>query len=52
VESVLVERDGIGRTEQFVPISVPGYAPGEIATVRVTGIGANGLIGQPLRTAA
>ena len=52
VESVLVERDGMGRTEQFVPIAVPGYAAGEIASVRVSGIGANGLIGEPLRTAA
>ena len=36
-KSVLVERDGLGRTEQFVPIAVPGHAPGEIVAVRVTG---------------
>ncbi|MBI4922137.1 MAG: tRNA (N(6)-L-threonylcarbamoyladenosine(37)-C(2))-methylthiotransferase MtaB [Devosia nanyangense] len=52
VESVLVERDGVGRTEQFVPIAVPGHAPGEIVPVRVTGRSAEGLVGESIRTAA
>lgn len=52
IENVLVERDGLGRTEQFVPIAVPGRAPGEIVAVRVTGTSADGLIGEPIRTAA
>ena len=52
IESVLVERDGMGRTEQFVPIAVPGRGPGEIVAVRVTGVSADGLIGEPIRTAA
>jgi threonylcarbamoyladenosine tRNA methylthiotransferase MtaB len=52
IENVLVERDGMGRTEQFVPIAVPGRAPGEIVAARVTGISAGGLIGEPIRTAA
>jgi threonylcarbamoyladenosine tRNA methylthiotransferase MtaB len=52
VESVLVERDGIGRTEQFVPIAVPGHGPGELVAVRAVGTSADGLIGEPMRTAA
>jgi threonylcarbamoyladenosine tRNA methylthiotransferase MtaB len=52
LESVLVESDGLGRTEQFVPIAVPGRVQGEIVAVRVTGTSPNGLIGEPVRTAA
>ena len=52
IETVLVERDGLGRTEQFVPIAVPGHGPGEIVAVRVTGVSADGLVGEPIRTAA
>ena len=52
IENVLVEHDGLGRTEQFVPIAVPGHGPGEIAPVRVTSLSADGLIGEPIRTAA
>jgi threonylcarbamoyladenosine tRNA methylthiotransferase MtaB len=51
-ENVLVERDGLGRTEQFVPIAVPGLAAGALAAARVTGITATGLAGEVLRTAA
>jgi threonylcarbamoyladenosine tRNA methylthiotransferase MtaB len=52
VERVLVERNGLGRTEQFVPIAVPGYVPGTIVAIRVTGRSAAVLVGEPLRTAA
>jgi threonylcarbamoyladenosine tRNA methylthiotransferase MtaB len=52
IESVLVERDGLGRTEQFVPLTVPGFSQGQIVPVRVTGVSPTGLIGQPIRTAA
>jgi threonylcarbamoyladenosine tRNA methylthiotransferase MtaB len=52
VESVLVERDGMGRTEQFMPITVVGHGAGEIVPVRVTGTSADGLVGDALRTAA
>src|SRR3569833_3816526 len=52
VESVLVERDGLGRTEQFVPIAVPGHGPGELVTVRAVATSADGLVGEPIRTAA
>jgi len=52
VETVLVERDGLGRTEQFVPIAVPGHVPGDIVPIRVIGATADGLIGDLIRTAA
>jgi threonylcarbamoyladenosine tRNA methylthiotransferase MtaB len=52
VESVLVERDGLGRTEQFVPIAVPGHGPGELVSVRAVATSADGLVGEPIRTAA
>ena len=52
IENVLVERDGMGRTEQFVPIAVPGHRPGELIAVCATGISGDGLIGEPIRTAA
>jgi threonylcarbamoyladenosine tRNA methylthiotransferase MtaB len=52
IESVLVERDGLGRTEQFVPLAVPGFGQGQIVPVRVTGVSPTGLIGEPIRTAA
>jgi threonylcarbamoyladenosine tRNA methylthiotransferase MtaB len=52
VERVLVERNGLGRTEQFVPIAVPGHVPGTIVAIRVTGRSAAVLVGEPLRTAA
>ena len=51
-EAVLVEHDGMGRTEQFVPIAVAGFAPGQIVPVRAVATGADGLIGEPMRTAA
>ncbi|TDQ61758.1 threonylcarbamoyladenosine tRNA methylthiotransferase MtaB [Maritalea mobilis] len=44
-KSVLIERDNLGRTEQFVPIRVEG-APGEILDVKVTGQDQHGLIGE------
>ena len=52
VESVLVERDGLGRTEQFVPIAVPGHGPGELVAVRAVATSTDGLVGEPIRTAA
>ena len=52
METVLVEHDGLGRTEQFVPIAVPGHGPGELVAVRATGVSASGLVGEPIRTAA
>ncbi len=52
VENVLVERNGLGRTEQFVPVKVAGLAAGELVRVAITGVTAEGLVGEPLRVAA
>jgi threonylcarbamoyladenosine tRNA methylthiotransferase MtaB len=52
IETVLVERDGLGRTEQFVPIEVGGFASGTIVPVRAVGTSPDGLVGEPMRTAA
>ena len=52
VEDVLVEREGLGRTTQFIPILVPGHAAGALVTARVTGRDGDTLRGEPLRTAA
>jgi threonylcarbamoyladenosine tRNA methylthiotransferase MtaB len=49
---VLVERDGLGRTEQFVPIAVSGHGAGELVPVVVTGVSGDGLVGQSIRNAA
>jgi threonylcarbamoyladenosine tRNA methylthiotransferase MtaB len=52
VENVLVEKDGMGRQEQFLPVAVPGHAAGELVPVRITGTNADGLVGEAMRTAA
>jgi len=52
IENVLIERDGLGRTEQFVPVSVPAAASGQILAVRITGANADGLVGEAVREAA
>jgi threonylcarbamoyladenosine tRNA methylthiotransferase MtaB len=52
VESVLVERDGIGRTEQFVPVAIADHGPGEIVPVRITGRRGDHLVGKAVRSAA
>jgi threonylcarbamoyladenosine tRNA methylthiotransferase MtaB len=52
LESVLVEGDGIGRTEQFVPVELAGHAQGEIVTARIVGMAGDRLVGEPIRSAA
>jgi threonylcarbamoyladenosine tRNA methylthiotransferase MtaB len=53
MENVLTERNGVGRTEQFLTVSMPGYAPGQIVPMLMTGVGDDGnLLGEPIRTAA
>ncbi|GGF43763.1 tRNA (N(6)-L-threonylcarbamoyladenosine(37)-C(2))-methylthiotransferase MtaB [Youhaiella tibetensis] len=52
LESVLVEREGLGRTEQFMPVAVPGTEPGQIVPVRITRVSADGLVGEAVRSAA
>ncbi|UYQ72358.1 tRNA (N(6)-L-threonylcarbamoyladenosine(37)-C(2))-methylthiotransferase MtaB [Pelagibacterium flavum] len=51
-ENVLVEREGIGRTEQFVPVKLSAGKPGEIVSTLINGADAAGLIGEPERQAA
>ncbi|SFV37509.1 threonylcarbamoyladenosine tRNA methylthiotransferase MtaB [Devosia crocina] len=45
-ESVLMERGGIGRTEQFLPVRVADVKAGELVTVSVTDFGPDGLVGE------
>ncbi|MDB5613926.1 MAG: mtaB [Devosia sp.] len=52
IETVLVEYNGIGRTEQFVPVAMPGSPPGELLAVHVTGADSERLVGDVLRQAA
>lgn len=52
IESILVEKDGIGRQEQFITCSLPGHQAGEIVTARITHFADGNLVGEPLRTAA
>jgi threonylcarbamoyladenosine tRNA methylthiotransferase MtaB len=52
VESVLVERDGIGRTEQFVPVRLEDGRPGDIMPVRISGFDGEALAGDAQRSAA
>ncbi|WP_421761880.1 tRNA (N(6)-L-threonylcarbamoyladenosine(37)-C(2))-methylthiotransferase MtaB [Devosia sp.] len=52
VESVLVERGGIGRQEQFLPVLASVHRQGEIVSMRITGVSQTGLVGEPLRSAA
>jgi len=52
VEQVLIERDGMGRSEQFVPVAVAGAQPGDLLAVRITGLAGEGLVGQALSAAA
>ncbi|UYN98687.1 MAG: tRNA (N(6)-L-threonylcarbamoyladenosine(37)-C(2))-methylthiotransferase MtaB [Devosia sp.] len=51
-ESVLMERNGVGRTEHFVPVRLPGRAAGELLDVRISGTDQRGLVGDVLRKAA
>jgi threonylcarbamoyladenosine tRNA methylthiotransferase MtaB len=51
-EMVLVERGGVGRTEHFLPITVPGHAHGELLPIRAVGLSSKGLVGEAIRSAA
>ena len=51
-ENVLVERPGLGRSEQFVPVSVERGRPGEIVTVEIEGTSADGLVARRDKVAA
>jgi threonylcarbamoyladenosine tRNA methylthiotransferase MtaB len=52
IEDVLVERETLGRTPQFLPVRLSGGTSGEIVRLRITGIDAHGLIGEQVRQAA
>ncbi|WP_417307548.1 tRNA (N(6)-L-threonylcarbamoyladenosine(37)-C(2))-methylthiotransferase MtaB [Devosia sp.] len=52
VETVLVETDGLGRQEHFIPVSIPGHHQGELVSARIVGVTPDGLIGEALRSAA
>jgi threonylcarbamoyladenosine tRNA methylthiotransferase MtaB len=45
---VLVETDGIGRTEHFAPTVIPGGLAGRIVAARITGHGGGRLIAEAL----
>jgi threonylcarbamoyladenosine tRNA methylthiotransferase MtaB len=51
-EKVLMERSGLGRTEQFIGVRVPDMKAGDLAAVAITGRGPDGLMGEKLRIAA
>ncbi|WP_029041188.1 tRNA (N(6)-L-threonylcarbamoyladenosine(37)-C(2))-methylthiotransferase MtaB [Cucumibacter marinus] len=51
-ENVLIEREGLGRTEQFVPVKLSAGQPGDIVAVDIVGTEAGGLIGEIRKKAA
>lgn len=51
-ENVLMERSGVGRTEQYIPVRVAGMEAGDLDAVVITGRGADCLVGEKLRAAA
>jgi threonylcarbamoyladenosine tRNA methylthiotransferase MtaB len=52
VRSVLIERDGFGRTEYFTPVLVAGATPGAPLPVRITGYGDDKLVGVAAQRSA
>ncbi|WP_224549488.1 tRNA (N(6)-L-threonylcarbamoyladenosine(37)-C(2))-methylthiotransferase MtaB [Mesorhizobium sp. CA16] len=51
-QSILVERDGLGRTEGFTPAAIDAGAPGEIVDAMVAGHDGARLIAAPLAAQA
>jgi threonylcarbamoyladenosine tRNA methylthiotransferase MtaB len=49
---VLIEREGLGRTEHFTPAEIRAGRPGEIIAARITGRTGRALIAEPLAEAA
>ncbi len=52
IENVLVERKGMGRTEQFVPVMIDAGQPGEIVPVRIERADADMLVAEKRKVAA
>lgn len=48
VQRVLVEREGLGRAEDFTLVALPHGLPGEIVGAMITGTGGGRLVGGPL----
>ena len=48
VARVLMETNGIGRTEQFTAVKLPDVAPGKLLDVRISGHDGVGLTATPL----
>lgn len=51
-ESILIERDGMGRTEQFIPVAVERGRPGDIVRAEIDGTSPDGLIARRDKVAA
>ena len=51
-QSILVERDGIGRTEGFTPAAIGAGKPGEIVAAMVSGHDGARLIASPIAALA
>ncbi len=49
---VLIERDGLGRTEHFTPAEIGAGRPGDIVAARIVGRTSRGLIAEALAKAA
>ena len=49
---VLMEKEGVGRTEHFTPVSMPGLEAGTIVPAHIVGRTASGLLATPLAEAA
>jgi len=49
---VLMEKGGVGRTEHFTPVSMPGIAAGTLVPAHIVGRTASGLLATPLAEAA
>ncbi len=49
---VLMEKGGVGRTEHFTPVSMPGLEAGTIVPAHIVGRTASGLLATPLAEAA
>ncbi|MBD1546505.1 tRNA (N(6)-L-threonylcarbamoyladenosine(37)-C(2))-methylthiotransferase MtaB [Roseibium aggregatum] len=52
VRPVLIERQGLGRTEQFTQVELSGGSAGEILTTRISGHTGRHLLGEVLSRAA
>lgn len=52
MQSLLIERDGIGRTEGFALTSIASGTPGEIIRVRITGHDGEKLKAEPIANAS